>query len=79
MAVNDGWYVCKVDATGPIENAGAYVMLTDTGGKFSNTWIYVPLQIATMVNETAIACVQGPYNAFVYISGNTIGRFHLLA
>ncbi len=77
---NPGWYVCRVNAIGPIENNGVYVMLTDNGGKFKNDWIYVPPLIAAMVNETGLAAIQGSKNVYVHINpADTVGRFHLLA
>lgn len=75
------WLTATVNATGPIENGGLYIMLT--GQDVKNTWFYVQPAISALVNETAIAAIVSNKKAYVEVSGTTpgsvISRFHLLA
>jgi hypothetical protein len=76
------WTVATVNQSGPIENGGAYVMLTDQNGAFKNTWFYVPPLIASMVNETAISAIINTKKVYVELTGtqaaSSIMRFHLI-
>ncbi len=77
------WAVVNVNQGGPIENAGGYVMLTDTAGSFKNTWFYVPPLIAPMVNQTTIAAITTGKKVYVELTGSSaassVMRFHLMA
>lgn len=75
------WITASVNAAGPIENGGLYIMLS--GQDVKNTWFYVQPAISALVNETAIAAITAGKKVFVELSGKSSGsvilRFHLLA
>lgn len=77
------WATASVNQIGPIENAGAYVMLTDQNGSFKNTWFYVPPLIAAMVNETGLTAITANKKVYVELTGtapaSSVMRFHLIA
>jgi hypothetical protein len=77
------WAIVTVNQGGPIENAGGYVMLTDSAGSFKNTWFYVPPLIASMVNQTTIAAITTGKKVYVELTGSvaasSVMRFHLIA
>ena len=77
------WFTTEVNAIGPIENNGVYVMLTDTSGKFKNTWFYVPPTISALVNETGLSAIQNGKKVYAELTGSSpassVLRFHILA
>jgi hypothetical protein len=77
------WAVVTVNATGPIENAGLYVMLTDQASAFKNTWFYVEPALAALINETAIAAITANKKVYAELTStnpaSSILRFHLMA
>lgn len=77
------WFVCSVNQTGPIENNGLYTMLTDTGGKFMNTWFYVGPSGAPLFLEAALAALTSGKQVYVELTGtqpaSSILRLHVIA
>lgn len=77
------WFDCKVDRVGPGEDGTIWVMMSDTGGKFSGVWFRALPAIRQQVLETALFALQGNLVSQVGVTGtrpdSEIYRIHPIA